>query len=61
MEHVNQLVGEDAWQPSDRRCKCGEQASVLYRAVDSSDGGHTDYQYHCQSCNADWWIDGIDS
>lgn len=61
VEHVRP-TGEDAWQSTDRHCnKCGCKGAVVYRTKDSDDGGHTDYQYHCQSCDYTWWIDGIDS
>lgn len=35
--------------------------NVEYREWESSDGGHVDYNYHCNECNKTWWIDGIDS
>lgn len=55
-------TGEDAWQSCDRRCKkCGEAGAVVYRVHEASDGGHEDSEFHCQSCDCTWWIDGIDS
>lgn len=55
-------LGEDGWQTASRPCKnCGDPTQVVYRVVEASDGGHEDYQYHCQACGVEWWIDGIDS
>lgn len=40
-----------------RECKSND---VRYRLVTSSDEAHEDYNYHCDNCSRDWWIDGAD-
>ncbi len=47
--------------PLEYNFKCRECGSihVEYRTVEDSEG-HEDYQYHCQSCNRYWWVDGSD-
>jgi hypothetical protein len=51
------------WQKcSDITCRgCRQIGAVKYRVYTSSDEGHEDYQYHCDNCGHEWWIDGIDS
>lgn len=57
---VDDATGDfSEWKPDDRSCRCG--GDVEYRAWDSSDGGHTDYNYRCVACKRTWWIDGCDS
>lgn len=41
------------------KCKCGSN-DVAYRTVDD-DQGHEDYNYRCNACQRNWWVDGIDS
>jgi len=46
----------------ERQCRaCGTVGGLAYRIVESRDGAYEDINYHCASCNANWWIDGIDS
>lgn len=40
-------------------CQCGS-AKVKYRLWESSDGAHEDYNYHCDNCNRNWWVEGSD-
>lgn len=49
------------YQPSSRPCReCG-QTTVEFRIWESNDGAYEDEKYHCKSCGATWWVDGIDS
>jgi hypothetical protein len=48
------------WEPCEVRCTCGDgNGQVVVRFVED-DAGHSDAQYHCNSCGRDWWEDGID-
>lgn len=48
------------WENSDRDCpRCGDKMKV--RTWESSDGGHEDNKYWCQTCDYEQWVDGIDS
>ena len=42
--------------------KCNKKTATCY-VWESSCGGYEDYKYTCtdKSCNAYWWVDGIDS
>lgn len=45
---------------SEFKCrKCGSD-DVEYRIVESYDGAHEDYNYHCNGCNRTWWAEGSD-
>lgn len=48
-------------QKSSRKCRSCNSPNVSVRTWESSDGGYEDYNYTCQDCGYDWWIDGIDS
>ena len=52
------LKWKDCQTTKCRKCK---SQNVKYREWDSSFGGYTDYNYHCQDCGHSWWIDGPDS
>jgi transposase-like protein len=48
------------WYKDDAHCpQCG--GKVKYRIWESSCGGYEDYNFKCQSCGHDWWVDGCDS
>ena len=50
----------EEWKESITPCRtCG--GKVRYRVWESSCGGYEDYNFHCEGCNKDWWIDGSDS
>lgn len=34
---------------------------VHYRCWESSCGGYEDYQYKCEVCSAEWWVEGPDA
>ena len=39
--------------------KCGSN-DILYREVESFDGAYDDYNYVCQNCGHDWWVESSD-
>lgn len=39
---------------------CKHVDVVEYRKWESSDGGREDLEYHCKSCNRQWWVEGTD-
>lgn len=40
--------------------KCGSHA-IKFRIWESNCGGWEDYNYHCDGCGREWWVDGADS
>jgi transcription elongation factor Elf1 len=48
--------------PLESNFKCRQCGSddIEYRIVESSDGAYDDYNYHCRSCNRQWWVEGSD-
>lgn len=50
------------WQKcSDRTCPRCSLKDIQYRSWESYDEAYTDYNFQCQTCGYQWWIDGIDS
>jgi DNA-directed RNA polymerase subunit M/transcription elongation factor TFIIS len=40
--------------------KCHSTENLYTRTYESFDGDYEDYQYRCQHCSHEWWIDGAD-
>lgn len=51
---------DSEWHHSGQPCSCGSH-NVKFRLVESSCGGHDDYQYRCQDCWNSWWAEGDDA
>lgn len=54
----------DDWKPifnPSFKCRHCGASDAKYRTWESSCGGWEDYNYHCNACNREWWVDGIDS
>lgn len=66
MTHTRQMADSEgafgAYRPAEaamcHKCKSND---VEFRLWESSCGGYEDLNYHCKSCDAQWWVDGIDS
>ena len=41
-------------------CPSCKSNQIIYRIVESFDGGHEDINYLCKSCRKDWWVEGSD-
>ena len=55
-ENIVSPDGPDEWEAIGDRCtKCGAEGHVVFKVRDD------DEEYHCQSCNQTWFVDGIDS
>ena len=53
------------WKPTkfeapEFRCRACQSDRVYYREWESDDGGYTDWQYECRSCERIWWVEGSD-
>jgi len=58
-------MSKSEWKPtkpedSDFKCQKCQSDDIWYSVWESSDGGHTDINYHCKGCNRRWWVEGSD-
>jgi hypothetical protein len=49
------------WLEAPMRCRCCKKlGGVEFREWESDDRKYLDFQYRCDKCSFEWWIDGLD-
>lgn len=55
---------KDDWAPTsnpDFKCPECKTSHIYFRLWESDDGAFEDYQYRCQTCRYEWWVEGPDA